>query len=75
MERRRHAGPARSLAPSLGAGAGSGAPVRRLRQRRATRRAIRLHEAEARARLAHEARERAAATEQVAAIRRTLDEL
>jgi hypothetical protein len=49
--------------------------VRRLRQRLATRRAIRLREAEARARLAQEARERAAVAEQVATIRRTLDEL
>lgn len=49
--------------------------VRRLRQRMATRRAIRLREAETRARSAQEARERAAVAEQVAAIRRTLDEL
>lgn len=49
--------------------------VRRLRQRMATRRAIRLREAEARARQAQQDRERAAVTEQVAAIRRTLDEL
>lgn len=49
--------------------------IRRLRQRRANRRAMRLHEAEAHARLAQQDRERAAATEQVAALRRTLDEL
>lgn len=49
--------------------------VRRLRQRMATRRAIRLREVETRAQLAREARERAAVAEQVAAIRRTLDDL